>query len=157
MHSYLLLPDNIKSSVRLFTEDCVQYRNIHSLQDFLILQADLDSLGLWEAEWQMKFNVAKCHPMRVTRHCSHKQIVHDYTLHQRTLENVQSAKYLGITITENIDLGQQISDISSKSTKTLGLLPRNLAFATRSTKEVAYKNLVRPKLDYAAPFLEPIL
>ena len=61
-----------------------------------------------------------------------------YTLHQQTLENVQSAKYLGITITENMDWGQHISDISSKATKTLGILCRNLAFAPRSTKEVAY-------------------
>ena len=133
------LPDNIKSSVRLFADDCVLYRNIHSLQDCLILQKDLDSLGLWEADWQMKFNVAKCHSMRVTRHYSHKQIIHDYTLHQQTLENVQSAKYLGITITENMDWGQHISDISSKATKTLGFLRRNLAFAPRSTKELHTK------------------
>ena len=76
----------------------------------------------------MKFNVAKCHSMRVTRHYSHKQIIHDYTLHQQTLENVQSVKYLGITITENMNWGQHISDISSKAAKTLGFLRRNLAF-----------------------------
>ena len=35
------LPDNIKSSVCLFADDCVLYRNIHSLQDCLILQEDL--------------------------------------------------------------------------------------------------------------------
>ena len=144
-----------ESSVRLFVDDCVLYRNIHSLQDCLILQKDLDSLGLWEADWQMKFNVAKCHSMRATRHYSHKQIIHDYTLHQQTLENVQSAKYLGITITENMDWGQHISDISSKATKTLGFLQRNLAFAPRSTKEVAYKTLVRPKLEYTAPIWSP--
>ena len=44
------LPDNIKSSVRLFAEDCVLYRSIHSLQDCLILQEVLDSLGLWEVD-----------------------------------------------------------------------------------------------------------
>ena len=44
------LTDKIKSTVRLFADDCVLYRNIHSLQDCLILQDDLDSLGLWEAE-----------------------------------------------------------------------------------------------------------
>ena len=76
------LPDNIKSSVRLFADDSVLYRKIHSLQDCPILQEDKDSLGHWEANWQMKFNVAKCHSMRVTRHYSHKQIIHDYTLHQ---------------------------------------------------------------------------
>ena len=72
------LLDNIKSSVRLFADDCVLYRNIHSLQDCLTLQEDLTSLGQWEADWQMKFNAAKCHSMRVTRHQHHKQILFDY-------------------------------------------------------------------------------
>ena len=131
--------------------------NIHSLQvqDCLTLQEDLTSLGQWEADWQMKFNVAKCHSMRVTRHQHHKQILFDYSLHNQTLENVQPAKYLGITITDNMDWGQHVSEISSKATKTLGFLRRNLAFAPRSTKEVAYKTLVRPKLEYAAPIWSP--
>ena len=118
------LPDNIRSSVRLFEDDCVLYRNIHSLQDCLTLQEDLTSLGQWEADWKMKFNVAKCHSMRVTRHQHHKQILFDFSLHNQTLDNVQSAKYLaGITITDNMDLGQHVSEISSKATKTLAFLP----------------------------------
>ena len=149
------LPDNIRSSVRLFAYDCVLYRIIYSRQDCLTLQEDLTSLGQWEADWQMKFNVAKCHSMRVTRHQHHKQILFDYSLHNQTLENVQSAKYLGITITDNMDWGQHVSEISSKATKTLGFLRRNLAFAPRSTKEVAYKTLVQPKLEYAAPIWSP--
>ena len=39
------LPDNIRSSVRLFADDCVQYRNICSPSDCLILQDDLDRLA----------------------------------------------------------------------------------------------------------------
>ena len=50
-----------------------------------------------------------------------------------------------------MDWGQHISDISSKVTKTLGFPRRNLAFAPRSTKEVAYITLVRPKLENTAP------
>ena len=50
----------------LFADDCVL--NIHSLQQCFILQEDLDSLALWEADWQMKFNVAKRHSMRVIQH-----------------------------------------------------------------------------------------
>ena len=103
----------------------------------------------------MKFNVAKCHSMRMTQHQHHKQILFDYSLHNQALENVQSAKYLGITISDNMDWGQHISDISSKATKTLGFLRRNLAFAPRSTKKVAYKTLVQPKLEYAAPIWSP--
>ena len=40
-------------------------------------------------------------------------------------------------------------------TRTLCFLLRNLAFASRSTKEVVYKTLVRPKLEYAAPIWSP--
>ena len=66
------LPDNIRSSVCLFADVYVLYRNIHKRQDCLILQEDLTSLGQWEADWQMKFNVAKCHSMRATRRQNHK-------------------------------------------------------------------------------------
>ena len=64
------LPDNIRSSVRLFAifaDDCVLYRNTYSIQNCLTLQ-DLTCLGQWESNWQMKFNVDKCHSMGVTRH-----------------------------------------------------------------------------------------
>ena len=98
----------------------------------------------------MKFNVAKCHPMRVTRHPRHKQIVHGYILHNQVLENVSSAKHLGVQITDNLEWGQHIDEITSKATKTLGFLRRNMAFAPRETKAAAYKTLVRPKLEYAS-------
>ena len=49
------LPDNIRSSVRLFADDCVLYRNIKSPLDCHILQDDLNSLAKWETDWQMKF------------------------------------------------------------------------------------------------------
>ena len=145
------LPDNIRSSVRLFADDCVLYRNIRSFSDCLILQDDLDQLARWEADWQMKFNVAKCHSMRVTRHLPHTQINFDYSLHQQKLEQVQSAKYLGVTFTNDLDWGQHVSEITSSATTTLGFLRRNLAFAPRQTKDVAYKTLIRPKLEYATP------
>ena len=143
------LSDYIRSSVCLFADDFVLYMNICSIQDCFILQEDFTSLGQWKADWQMKFNVAKCHSMRVTPHQHHKQILFDYSLHNQTLENVWSAKYLGINTFDNMDWSQHISEISSKATKTLSFLRRSLAFAPRSTKEVAYKTLVRPKLEYA--------
>ena len=71
------LPENIRSSVRLFADDCVLYRNIESSIDCQILQDDLNSLAQLETDWQMKFNVAKCHSMRVTRHSPDKHIQFD--------------------------------------------------------------------------------
>ena len=139
------LPDNIRSSVCLFADDCVLYRDIKTLTDCQILQDDLNSLGQWLADWQMKFNVAKCHSMRVTRHLPSNQIHFNYSLHQQISEQVQSAKYLGITITstDNLEWGQHVSKISSKATKTLGFLRRSLALVTCTS---AYKGSCIPNI-----------
>ena len=133
------LPKNIRSSVRgvhLFADDCVLYRNIRSPMDCQILQDDLNNLAQWETDWQMKFNVAKCHSMRVIRHPPDKQIHFDYSLHQQKLEHSTCSVYQ-ITITDDLNWGQHISEFSCKATKTLGFLQRNLALAPRHTNEVA--------------------
>ena len=59
------LLDNIRSSVCLFAHDCALYRDIYQIQDCLTLQEVLTSLGQWKTDWQMKFNVAKCHSLRM--------------------------------------------------------------------------------------------
>ena len=72
----------------------------------------------------MKFNVSKFHSVRVNRLPPSKHIQFNYTLHQQSLEQVQSAKYLGLTIAD-------ISEITCKATKTVGFLRLNLALAPR--------------------------
>ena len=139
--------NNIRSSVRLFADICVLYRNIFSPSDCDILQEDLDNLAQWQSNWQMKFNVAKCHSMRVTRHSPIKQIKYSYIFHNQTLEQVASTEYLGITITDNLDWGQHVLEVSTKATQILGFLRQNLAQTPRETKDMAYKTLVRPKLE----------
>ena len=42
------LPDDINSTVRLFADDCVLYRNIRGSEDQQLLQDDLEKLALWE-------------------------------------------------------------------------------------------------------------
>ena len=163
------LPDNVNSTVRLFADDCVLcrnirnstarlfadycvlYRNIRRSEDQQILQDDLNKLAQWEETWLMKFDVAKCHSLSVTKHPLPKQIIHDYALHNPVLENVPSAKYLGITVTDDLDWSQHINNVTSKATKTLGFIRRNLTLATKETKVAAYKALVRPQLEYAEP------
>ena len=46
------------------------------------------------------------------------------------------AKYLELTITDVLEWGQHISEISCKATKTLGFLRRNLALALRHTAPI---------------------
>ena len=83
------------------------------------------------------------------------KIYRDHTCHTCFFLCINIRRGSRITISDDLDWGQHISEISSKATKTLGFLRRNLAFAPRHTKEVAYKTLVRPKLEYAAPIWHP--
>ena len=57
------LPSAVRSQVRLFADDCLLYREIHSRQDHIILQQDLQQLEIWAGQWEMKFNARKCYTM----------------------------------------------------------------------------------------------
>ena len=98
---------------------------------------------------QMSFNEGDPAPPSLN------QIQFEYSFHQPRLEQVQSVKYLEITISDNLDWGQHVSEFSCKATMTMGFLRRNLALAPRHTKEVAYNTLVRPQLEYAASIWHP--
>ena len=83
-------------------------------------------------------------------------VMSDCSLHNQVLDNVSSAKYLGITITVDLlDWDQHINNINSKATKTHGFLRRNLTLVPKETKVAAYKPPVRPELEYAAPLWNP--
>ena len=62
-----------------------------------------------------------------------------YTLHGHTLEVVYAIKYLGVTITESLTSDKHIGNITSKASRTLGLIRRNLGECTSPVKEASYK------------------
>jgi 2C-methyl-D-erythritol 2,4-cyclodiphosphate synthase len=61
-----------------------------------------------------------------------------YCLHGHVLEFVDKAKYLGVTISEDLKWESLISNICAKANKTLGFLGRNLNIGSTSVKEQTY-------------------
>ena len=149
------IPDSISSPIRLFADDCVIYRKIETPQDSQALQQDLTRVGNWETTWLMEFNVKKCHTIRITRQRERNIITSTYYLHNSPLEIVSSAKYLGITISHDLDWKEHIGNITAKANRTLGFIRRNLPKAPQQVKAIAYKTLVRPQLENAAPIWHP--
>jgi hypothetical protein len=52
-------------------------------------------------------------------------------------------------IQSNIKWDSHINSITTKASKTLGFLRRNINISSTSVKEQAYKPLVQPSLEYA--------
>ena len=118
-----------------------------------ILQKDLESLEKWEKLWDMSFNPSKCQVIHVTRCNTPFQT--KYNLHGCVLKSVPSAKYLGVTISEDLKWTDHINDISKKANQTQGFLKRNIRGHNRDLKSTAFKALVPPQLEYASTVWSP--
>ena len=140
------ITDDVESIVRLFADDCVCYRVINSKEDCRKLQKDIDTLGAWAEKWGMRFQPIKCNMMTLSRKRS--RIEYNYKLKGEDLVFLDSIKYLGATITNNLHWGKHIDEICAKAYRILGMLKRNLAACPQAVKLQAYKGLVRPVLEY---------
>jgi hypothetical protein len=58
---------NIETKIRLFADGCIIYRNVVNDYDVEKLQTDLDSLGDWAVENEMKINPYKSKALSFTR------------------------------------------------------------------------------------------
>ena len=147
------LPQNIQSQVRLFADDTAFYLTVNSHEAANTLQADLDTLQEWELRWDMEFNPGKCQVINITK--SRVPFQSQYTLHGQTLEPVDSAKYLGVTISQDLNWNIHINNITDKANRTLGFIKRNVKTKNESVQELAYKTLVRPQVEYASTIWSP--
>ena len=60
--------------IKLFTDDCLLFRETDSLSGAESLENDLQSLVKWSKTWQMSVNVSKCHALKI---CKKKNPIHN--------------------------------------------------------------------------------
>jgi hypothetical protein len=82
------ITDGIKSSMRLFADDSVIYRNIRSPDDQQALHHDLVKVFEWAERWGMSFNVNKCVHITITKKL--KPLEYNYTVGLDTIPKEQS-------------------------------------------------------------------
>ena len=72
-------------------------------------------------------------------------------MHGHALANVPSAKYLGITLTQDLNRDTHIQNICVEANHTIGFLRRNLNIGAVSMKQQAYFSLV----EYSSTVWDP--
>ena len=147
------LPSVISSKVRLFADDCLVYREIKNRQDQIALQKDINLLENWGSKWGMRFNAANCNIMRMSR--KQTPISTQYELSGQVLEEVKDAKYLGVTVSDDLEWTKHINAITTKANSKLSFLRRNLKGCPEKLRETTYFVLVRSFLEYSATVWHP--
>ena len=115
---------------------------------------DIDRLGCWARKWGMRLQPVKCNIMQITRKRTNKMEA-SYTLEGTVLENVDSIKYLGVTIIHDLRWNTHISNMCTKVNRTLGFLRKNLYQCPQAVKGAAHRGLVCPILEYGSCVWDP--
>ena len=71
------------------------------------------------------------------------------------VEEAKTAKYLGVTIQNDLNWNKHIDATTKKANNTRAFLQRNIKQCPGKTKERCYKTLVRPILEYASVIWDP--
>ena len=143
------LPLSISSTMRLFADDCFQYRSINSPVDCQNIQNDLYALIKWEKDWQTSFNVDKCHTICFSIKKSNLDTT--YVLNNHVLTKVHHYSYLGVILSEDRSYkwSQHIAHMTSSAKQSLGIIKGNLRNVYVDCKSKLNNSLVRPTIEYA--------
>ena len=141
------IAEGVTSQMRMFADDSIVYRQIHTPADHFTLASDLNKLLSWAKTWQMDFNVSKCAVLSVTtkRNIS----TYNYFMGSQQIPRTDNQDYLGVTINTKLSWQPHITKVQNKASKTLGLLKRTLHAAPPQVRQTAYEVLVRPTLEFA--------
>ena len=112
------------SQLCLFTDVTVLYRTINSVHDYQVLQQDLLNVTKWASDWQMDFNLTKCHLLCIAK--KRKPSNFTYTANSEALTKVPECDYLRVTCTKTLCWGAHCSKKTAKANKSLGLIRRSL-------------------------------
>lgn len=142
--------------VRLFADDCLIYTPVYSVNDQILLNVSLAKIQEWCQKWDMQINTKKCLSVTITKKKS--PLPFSYSLDGiNSLQHSDHFKYLGVTISENLDRNKHINNICNSAYRKLGFLKRRLRGASSEVKLHAYKTMIRSALEYASIVWDPYL
>ena len=137
--------------VEKFADDTKCFMVTETEEDRTRFQAMLSKLEAWSSNWQMMFNMDKCHVI----HAGDKNPKFNYTWGEGSLLATESEKDVGMIVTSNLKPSAQAVNAARKANLVLGQLARGVTYRDRATFIRLYKTFVLPHLCYAAPAWSP--
>ena len=152
------LPESVDiSRLFLFADDTKLLKSIDSINDFCILQSDIDSLQNWSLKWHLLLHPDKSVAMRYTLCPSHAE-VSPYTINGNPVKFSKSHRDLGVLVSEDLSWSKHINSICSKAYKSLYFIRRLiLQHSSTALRRQLYLTLVRSHLGYCSQLWRPFL
>ena len=149
------LPRVIKfSTVHMYADDTVIYlsgRNTAEIEQSL--QADLNNLAQWCSSNKLTINTKKTKTMTFGTPQQTKRMQNvRFTLNEQVLGLVESYKYLGVTLDQNLNFQKHVKSIIKTLSYKIYLLSKIRPFLTEKAAVLIYKSMVLPYIDYGDTF-----
>ena len=145
------IDENITCRISKFADDTKITNTVCSVEQRLRIQNDLNTLSKWSDDWQMSFNIDKCHVLHIG---SHNPSV-TYEMNNSELQSVDEEKDLGVIISKNLKPNNQITKVVKTANKLVGFIGRTFSFKSEKVILTLYNSLVRPHLEYCVQFWSP--
>ena len=130
------LPALVNSHIRLYADDILLFRQIHSIEDSLALQRDLNAIMKWSEDWQMFFNFSKCIHLKITNRILTTDST--YFMKQHQIHRTNNATYLGLTFDEHLNWTKHIQQIICKANSVNAFLRQNISSCPLQIKKMCY-------------------
>jgi hypothetical protein len=149
------LPCGINSTVAMFADDVLLYREIRGRGDMEAMKRDTEILERWSEKSTLRFNLKKCSHMRFAKNFTYTTAPVAYEMYGTNIKFTSKETYLGLVLESNCRWDANTLKTISKANSVVGLLRRNFSRAPETSKLILYKALVRPILDYCCSICEP--
>ena len=145
------------SVIRSFADDTRLTKQIHSVEDQIELQNDLNAVIKWAAQNNMELHEDK---FELLHHGKIEALKagqgHIYNLTDGSIiNNTNCVKDLGVVIHESLKWSDHINEVSLKATQMSGWILRTFKTRNRLALMTLFKSLVRSRLDYCSPVWTP--
>ena len=142
------------TNILMYADDTKIWRVIHSQNDQMILQEDINKLYDWSVANKIKFHPHKCKVVTVSLLIN--SLHYNYSMNGTDLEFSQSEKDLGITITKNFKWNSHHRTILSKAGQKLGLMKRTCGFTKNKLfRKILFLTVIRSQFEHASPVWRP--
>ncbi len=149
------LPDVVNCQIKIYADDTKIYKRVNSELEAADLQQDIDAIFRWSQDWQLLFHPDKCHVL----HLGRDSILHDYKMgfapNITNLKTTQQEKDLGVTIDHQLLFDKHCENIAAAANRLVGVMKRTFTHLDRTTFNLIYKGLIRPRLEYASAVWSP--